>query len=186
MDRQRIREIAIRKLRDAGKVISKCPSTRQLAGRCAEHMGWEKNYGKSKSAAFRLIVNFARGESKPPELAKAKSLPSKPSIPAIPVDGKDFLQSFQWRQVRMIALKKYGARCQCCGATAADGVRINVDHIKPRKLFPALALSVDNLQVLCGACNHGKGNWDQTDWRPQEISANDDSIASHMKSMVEG
>jgi 5-methylcytosine-specific restriction endonuclease McrA len=68
----------------------------------------------------------------------------------------------------MEALKKYGARCQCCGATAADGVRINVDHIKPRKLFPHLALSLDNCQILCQPCNHGKGNWDMTDWRDAE------------------
>ena len=44
---------------------------------------------------------------------------------------------------------------------------MNVDHIKPRKKFPELALVEDNLQVLCGACNHGKGNWDQTNWRPK-------------------
>lgn len=43
---------------------------------------------------------------------------------------------------------------------------MNVDHVKPRKLFPHLALDVDNLQILCDACNHGKSNWDQTDWRP--------------------
>jgi 5-methylcytosine-specific restriction endonuclease McrA len=47
-------------------------------------------------------------------------------------------------------------------------VRINVDHIKPRKLFPHLALSLDNLQTLCSPCNHGKGNWDMTDWRDAE------------------
>ena len=44
-------------------------------------------------------------------------------------------------------------------------MRIHVDHIKPRKLFPHLALDVNNLQILCHECNHGKGNWDQTDWR---------------------
>jgi 5-methylcytosine-specific restriction endonuclease McrA len=42
---------------------------------------------------------------------------------------------------------------------------MNVDHVKPRKLFPALSLDKGNLQVLCEVCNHGKGNWDQTDWR---------------------
>lgn len=42
---------------------------------------------------------------------------------------------------------------------------MNVDHIKPRKLFPELALDPDNLQVLCHECNHGKGNWDMTDFR---------------------
>jgi 5-methylcytosine-specific restriction endonuclease McrA len=66
----------------------------------------------------------------------------------------------------MLALKKHGARCQCCGASPATGAVINVDHIKPRKLFPELALDVENLQILCSECNHGKGNWDMTDWRP--------------------
>jgi hypothetical protein len=65
----------------------------------------------------------------------------------------------------MEVLKRCGARCSCCGATSADGVRIHVDHIKPRKYFPHLALAPSNLQVLCEVCNHGKGNWDQTDWR---------------------
>lgn len=42
---------------------------------------------------------------------------------------------------------------------------MNVDHIKPRKTHPHLALDPSNLQVLCDVCNHGKGNWDKTDWR---------------------
>jgi len=100
---------------------------------------------------------------------KAKFAPRRAApIFYAPPDSNAFLESFEWRRVRMQALKLHGARCQCCGATAADGLRIHVDHIKPRKLFPELALSVDNLQVLCEVCNHGKGNWDQTDWRSQE------------------
>jgi hypothetical protein len=79
--------------------------------------------------------------------------------------SKAFLDSFEWRQLRMVVLKKYGAKCQCCGATPATNAVINVDHIKPRRLFPELALDENNLQVLCGPCNHGKGNWDMTDWR---------------------
>ena len=76
-----------------------------------------------------------------------------------------FLETYKWRRVRMEAIKLHGARCQCCGATPKDGITINVDHIKPRKTHPELALSLGNLQVLCNVCNHGKGNWDQTDWR---------------------
>ena len=78
----------------------------------------------------------------------------------------DFLQTFEWRQLRMKVLTKRGNRCECCGASPRDGATvINIDHIKPRRLFPELALVESNLQVLCSACNHGKGNWDQTDWR---------------------
>jgi hypothetical protein len=77
-----------------------------------------------------------------------------------------FLFTYEWRQLRMAVLSKRGARCECCGASPKDGVTvINVDHIKPRRLYPELALVESNLQVLCAACNHGKGNWDQTDWR---------------------
>lgn len=78
-----------------------------------------------------------------------------------------FLQSYEWRKLRMEALKLHGARCQCCGASPATGAVMNVDHIKPRRTHPELALTLSNLQVLCGECNHGKGNWDQTDWRPK-------------------
>jgi len=92
-----------------------------------------------------------------------------------------FLLTYEWRKVRMEALKKYGARCQCCGATPSHGAVMNVDHIKPRKLFPHLALDINNLQVLCHECNHGKGNWDMTDWResseiPFKIDLKDVSI----------
>jgi len=70
----------------------------------------------------------------------------------------------------MKVLTKRGARCECCGASPKDGVTIiNVDHIKPRRDFPELALVESNLQVLCDACNHGKGNWDQTDWRTPAV-----------------
>jgi 5-methylcytosine-specific restriction endonuclease McrA len=96
---------------------------------------------------------------------KPKPVVAKPSFES----SDEFLSSYEWRKVRMQALRKYGARCQCCGASPADGAVMNVDHIKPRKLFPHLALDLDNLQILCHECNHGKGNWDQTDWRQDEI-----------------
>lgn len=76
-----------------------------------------------------------------------------------------FLLSFEWRKLRYTVLEKRGARCECCGATPKDGIRIHVDHIKPRRKYPELALSEANLQVLCEVCNHGKGAWDETDWR---------------------
>ena len=61
---------------------------------------------------------------------------------------------------------------------------MHVDHIKPRKLYPALALDVNNLQILCEVCNHGKGNWDMTDWRVEHVnagSAKESPAESHRK-----
>ncbi len=69
-----------------------------------------------------------------------------------------FLASFEWRQLRLKALQKYGRRCLCCGATPATGAVMHVDHVRPRRKFPQLALDINNLQVLCEDCNHGKGN----------------------------
>lgn len=83
----------------------------------------------------------------------------------IDVTSDAFLQSFEWRALRMQALKLHGTKCQCCGATPSTGAVMNVDHVKPRKFYPELALVLENLQILCGDCNHGKGNWDETDWR---------------------
>ena len=89
-----------------------------------------------------------------------------PPRPAGEKRSDKFLRTEQWRRLRMRVLRARGARCECCGATAADGTtQIHVDHIKPRRTHPELALEISNLQVLCGACNHGKGNWDRTDWR---------------------
>lgn len=99
------------------------------------------------------------------EIKNINSKPIKENKVNLSVTQDAFLNTYQWRRIRMVALKTYGAKCQCCGATPANGAVMNVDHIKPRKLFPELALDIQNLQVLCHECNHGKGNWDQTDWR---------------------
>jgi 5-methylcytosine-specific restriction endonuclease McrA len=96
----------------------------------------------------------------PPKVEKKKN-----SHSGVSPSSNSFLKSYEWRKLRMVVLKKYGPKCQCCGATTKDGETMNVDHIKPRKNYPELALDINNLQVLCSSCNHGKGNWDETDWR---------------------
>ena len=107
------------------------------------------------------------------ERAVRKPKPKKTVTSGINPNSDAFLESYEWRQVRMVVLKRDGARCACCGATPADGLRMHVDHIKPRRKFPELALDPRNLQVLCEVCNHGKGNWDQTDWRKKQDAANE-------------
>lgn len=101
-----------------------------------------------------------RGEKKKRKAAKKKRAHApKASI------GADFRKSLAWRQLRYLALVNCGGRCQCCGASANDGVVLHVDHIKPASVYPELALCLDNIQVLCDDCNIGKGSWDSTDWR---------------------
>jgi hypothetical protein len=121
---------------------------------------------KGKQARDAILHQYCRAFVKRPVL-QASYAPPKPK-PFFLVDP--FLESYEWRRLRMQVLTKRGARCECCGATPRDGVRMNVDHIKPRRYFPELALVESNLQILCDACNHGKGNWDQTDWRAESRS----------------
>lgn len=126
-----------------------------------------------------MATKDLRGFWKPPEIRtqtddrKAahiatkirKRLKSKAPWVVKPDKSEAFWKCLAWRQLRYEVLKNTGARCQCCGATRKDGVQIHVDHIHPRKTHPQLALSIDNLQVLCEDCNAGKGSWDSTDWR---------------------
>lgn len=73
-----------------------------------------------------------------------------------------FYDSRAWRDLRYRVIREQGRKCAACGRT--DG-ELHVDHIKPRSKFPELELVQSNLQVLCRACNLGKGNTDEIDWR---------------------
>jgi len=69
-----------------------------------------------------------------------------------------FLYSQEWKQLRKKAIELYGTTCTHCGAEQTKNKRVNIDHIKPRKYFPHLALEINNLQPLCSKCNKLKGN----------------------------
>jgi 5-methylcytosine-specific restriction endonuclease McrA len=132
-------------------------------------------------AAF--VIQTAR-----PFRAPSRAEVARTKVSGVAAASDAFLESYEWRRVRMVALKRYGPRCQCCGATPADGAVMHVDHIKPRRLLPALALEVENLQILCHECNHGKGNWDMTDWReaPEPEPVDPDQVAFLRLVMGEG
>jgi len=69
-----------------------------------------------------------------------------------------FIRSKEWKALRLKALELYGLVCIKCGRDNSREYPINVDHIKPRKFFPELALDITNLQPMCGPCNKKKGN----------------------------
>jgi len=78
-----------------------------------------------------------------------------------------FYASWEWKQIRYEALRKYGRKCGCCGWSPEHGGGgwIVVDHVKPRKKYPELELDIRNMQVLCNYCNMGKGRRFEDDYR---------------------
>jgi 5-methylcytosine-specific restriction endonuclease McrA len=77
---------------------------------------------------------------------------------ALRTQNDGFLASSAWKELRLLAIQRYGLVCLCCGRDNSRRFPINIDHIKPRKFFPELALDIDNLQPLCGPCNKRKSN----------------------------
>ena len=52
----------------------------------------------------------------------------------------------QWkREVK----RRDGDACRACGET----INLHVHHIKPRSIYPELALELDNGIALCGNCH---------------------------------
>lgn len=116
---------------------------------------WAIDNGKKVSEEDRIFLNMCQSALAPkPKQSKTK-LSTK------------FYSSKAWTTLRYRVLTHYGPVCMCCGKS---GVAMQVDHIKPRSRFPELALSFDNMQVLCAPCNFGKSAWDKTDHRPKLIA----------------
>jgi 5-methylcytosine-specific restriction endonuclease McrA len=125
---------------------------------------WKPTESELMARDRRAAAANIRKKQKKKAAKKAKQS-GRPVRAAGPAPDENFYRSMKWRQLRYLALRNTDGRCQACGACAADGVKMHVDHIKPRSRFPELALSLDNLTVLCEDCNIGKGSWDDTDWR---------------------
>ena len=79
---------------------------------------------------------------------------------------KDFYQSQSWRRLRYAALRanreKFGRlTCEVCGGT--DGPW-HADHRVPLSKNWSKRLDPNNVQIMCEACNLGKGNTDSLNW----------------------
>lgn len=68
----------------------------------------------------------------------------------------------EWLELSFKVRSKYPHQCMCCFKTHGP---MHVDHIKPKSKFPDLALTEENLQILCRDCNLGKSNRFNTDFR---------------------
>ena len=164
-----LRLSAIDRLIREGFNLSKNISYRDLAGIINQATGWGNVLKKSKKQVYKNIISRFCAEN--PSLNIGLSSLKRRKLTIVKtknnkfVQSNDFLSSPEWRRTRYDALKKNNGCCELCGRSKMDGIVLNVDHIKPRRKYPKLALNIDNLQVLCNECNHGKGNRDDTDWR---------------------
>lgn len=62
--------------------------------------------------------------------------------------------------LRYDVLKRDNFRCTICGRTAADGIKLHVDHIMP--VAKGGKTEMNNLRTLCNQCNSGKSDkWDE-------------------------
>ena len=60
-------------------------------------------------------------------------------------------------KLRYEVLRRDGFRCVLCGKTVDDGIKLEVDHIKPVSKGGLTVL--ENLRTLCDECNGGKSNF---------------------------
>jgi 5-methylcytosine-specific restriction endonuclease McrA len=72
-----------------------------------------------------------------------------------PDEIKRFYRSAEWKRLRFAQLQAEPC-CRMCGASAASGARMNVDHVRPLHRYWHLRLDARNLQTLCAGCNWGK------------------------------
>lgn len=124
------------------------------------HFGIER-LGPEKAKALHLAADAVRRFMGQKDVAPAKKV-------SVTLHGRDFYDGWEWKAARFLALKLHGRRCQCCGWSpgSSAGNYLVVDHIKPLRTHPSLALDPNNHQVLCNDCNMGKSYKHHDDFRP--------------------
>lgn len=131
-----------------------------------------KDERRNKNAAKRLSKQITEALSRPkkPHGKSSDKFTHEMRPKYKPGMGWSFYKTSEWMEVRYQAIKKNGLRCACCGDNKKETI-FHVDHIKPRSKFPFLELELDNLQILCEACNIGKGNTDSINWQNERDRA---------------
>ena len=74
--------------------------------------------------------------------------------------AKPFYKTKAWQMAREAALARDGFLCQSCLRDGRLTGANTVHHIKPLELFPALALTLENLESICVTC-HNKAHPDR-------------------------
>jgi 5-methylcytosine-specific restriction endonuclease McrA len=69
-----------------------------------------------------------------------------------------FYNSLEWKRVRAFVLRRDSYTCawckKLCLGKSKNGESPVVDHVRPRREFPHLALNPLNMRVLCRTCDN--------------------------------
>ena len=74
---------------------------------------------------------------------------------------------YRWQQMRKRVLARDGSICSDCGRTPPD-VRLTIDYVIP--LAHGGSNALDNLRVLCLACNGSRGGKTRRVWLDGDVS----------------
>ena len=84
--------------------------------------------------------------------------------------GDPFYLTPEWKALRLERIRLDRYICQHCGVKClgkAKGMPApQVDHVKPRRLCPSMAMDIDNLRTLCHSCHSKRTKADQLDRPP--------------------
>ena len=69
---------------------------------------------------------------------------------------KEYQRNLMTPALRYDIMRRDGFRCVLCGARAAEGAKLHVDHIKP--IAKGGKTEASNLRTLCDRCNLGKSD----------------------------
>ena len=80
------------------------------------------------------------------------------------IESNEYQRMLVTPSIRYQVMKQDNFRCQICGRTAKDGVKLHVDHIRPVSKGGSLGKiaggrKYDNLRTLCDMCNTGKSDF---------------------------
>lgn len=137
--------------------MSKLEEIRKKLG---NNSNYKKPYVSRKRKNKKILTDYTYDES------MVKKIPMKPQIDTYVryEDANDFYFSNEWSEMRnfFIAQKNretsYNLACNICKCKITPETGLNVDHIKPIRLFWYDRLKIDNLQIVCVECNIIKGN----------------------------
>lgn len=83
------------------------------------------------------------------------------SFAKIPKEIKDRMwQNYRHPDIKEALFQASHNKCAFCESKPAESGNIEIEHFKPKSLYPQLAFAWENLLPVCRKCNESKSSWD--------------------------